>query len=73
MSEEMETVNEEAVAGISKPSAYISARHRQDAVMKPVGSSGGDKVAGICAIVTLVLYAVILFLLYSDFKVLASA
>ena len=70
---EMEPVNEEAAHEINKPSAYISARHRQDAVLKPVASSGGDVVAGICAIAALVAYAAILYMLYADFKVLGVA
>ncbi len=70
---ELEPVNDEAEAGVAKPSAYISARHRQDAVMKPVHASGGDVVAGICAIAALIFYAAILFMLYDDFKILGGA
>jgi hypothetical protein len=67
---EMEPVAEEAT---NKPSAYISARHRQDAVLKPGKTAGGDWIAGICAIAALILYVVILFMLYSDFTVLSVA
>jgi len=70
---ELEPVNDEAASDVAKPSAYISARHRQDAVMKPVQSSGGDVVAGICAIAALIFYAAILFMLYDDFKILGGA
>ncbi|NLF85765.1 MAG: hypothetical protein GX571_06630 [Lentisphaerae bacterium] len=70
---ELEPVNDEAAPGVAKPSAYISARHRQDAVMKPVHASGGDVVAGICAIAALIFYAAILFMLYDDFKILGGA
>lgn len=70
---EMEPVNEEAAAEISKPSAYLSARHRQDAVLKTAASPGGDLAAGICAIVALIAYAAVLFMLFGDFKILGAA
>ena len=70
---ELEPVNDEAATVVNKPSAYISARHRQDTVMKSAHTSGGDVAAGICAIVALLFYAAILFMLYDDFKVLGGA
>ncbi len=70
---ELEPVAEESAPDINKPSAYISARHRQDAVLKPAQSSGNYLLAGICAILALIVYAAMLFMLYDDFTVLSIA
>ena len=70
---QMEPVTEEAAPETNKPGAYISARHRQDAVLKPVKAAGNDTLAGICAIIATLVYVLLLFMLYSDFKVLGVA
>ncbi len=70
---ELEPVAEESAPDSNKPSAYISARHRQDAVLKPAQSSGNYLLAGICAIVALIVYGVMLYMLYDDFTVLSIA
>ena len=70
---EMEPITDQAAPEGAPSGAYISARHRQDAVMKPVKSAGDYTVAGICAIIALVVYAVLLFLLYSDYTALSVA
>lgn len=70
----MEPVQEDAPAAeSSKPGAYISARHRQDAVLKPVGPAGNYLLAGICAILAMIVYAVLLVMLYGDYTALAVA
>ncbi len=70
---EMQPVTEEMLAESNKPSAYISARHRQDAVLKPTKPGGNYMFAGICSIIALIIYAALVFMLYNDFSILANA
>jgi hypothetical protein len=70
---EMEPVTEESAPGINKPNAYISARYRQDAVLNTAAPSGNYMLAGICAILALIVYVILLGLLYGDFTALSVA
>lgn len=70
---EMEPITDQAAPAGAPSGAYISARHRQAEVLKPVKPAGNYTAAGICAIIALVVYAILLFLLYSDYTALSMA
>lgn len=69
---DLEPVTEEMLEESNAPSAYISARHRRDAVEK---SSGGGNylLAGICAIIAAIVFVVLLWMLYGDYAALKIA
>lgn len=61
----------------SKPAAggaFISARLRNPAdELAAQGSGTGDKIGGICAIITTVILAIITFMLYANWDLIKSA
>ena len=58
---------------INKPSAFISERHRNPAETMVQGPKANYTWAGICAIVATLLFAILLFVLYSDWSALSPA
>ena len=54
--------------------AFISARLRNPAEEQAAqGSGAGDKIGGICAIITTVILAIITFMLYANWDLIKSA
>ena len=65
----------DAVEEVKAPGgAFISARLRNPAEeTAALGAGAGDKLAGICAIITTVILAIIAFMLYANWDLIKSA
>lgn len=66
---------EEAAPEIEKPSAYISARHRNPGALRVEDAkpAGNYLLAGICAILATLVYLAIMGFLWFDWKALQVA
>lgn len=74
MADDMQPVTSDMLSDNNGSGAYISERFREPVAAEGTSSSGGNYiVSGIIAIVTFLLFLVMLGLLYTDFKELCLA
>lgn len=66
-------IKTQAAEEIVKQSAFISERHRNPAEMMAVKSNANYTLAGICAILATVVFAVMLVILWLDWSALKMA
>jgi hypothetical protein len=70
---EVQPADEQTAADASRPSAFISERHRNPAEMQAVQPRGRDNWAGMIAILTLLAFGATLMLLWMDWTKLKFA